>query len=151
MSVLSTYNPLKMIWLPGAEIAQPKGIIVIVGPNSSGKTLFLRDIEKYLLTGTPNFIVCQSLAAQRPDNYQSLVDELIAKNYLQQVPGQPNQYRTYVPFMVPRRPTNKTSVSHLRHRHSRKPTTILYPREPETIRVGLVLSASPWSHRSTSI
>src|SRR5262245_35016614 len=104
MSVFSSYNPLKTIWLPGTEIAEPKGIIVVVGPNSSGKTLFLRDIERYLLTGTSNFIVCQSLAVQRPDNYQGLVDELIAKNYLQQVPGQPQSYRTYVPLMIQRAP-----------------------------------------------
>jgi hypothetical protein len=104
MSVLSAYNPLKTVWIPGAEITQPKGIIVVVGPNSSGKTLFLRDMEKYLLTGTQGFVVCQALAPQRPADYQALVDELLAKNYLQQVPGQPQQYRTYVPFMMQRGP-----------------------------------------------
>jgi hypothetical protein len=104
MSILSTYNPLKTIWLPGAEITEPRGIIVVVGPNSSGKTLFLRDVEKYLLTGTQGFVVCQTLAAQRPADYQGLIDELIAKNYLQQVPGKPQQYQTYAPFMMQRAP-----------------------------------------------
>lgn len=80
MSALSDYNPLKAIWLPEAEIEGPRGIIVIVGPNSSGKTLFLQDIEKYLLTGVPTFIVCQGIASQRPANYKAFVDELLAKN-----------------------------------------------------------------------
>jgi hypothetical protein len=100
MSTLSQYNPLKTIWVSGAEITAPKGIIVIVGPNSSGKTLFLRDIQQYLLTGIPNFIVCQDIAPQRPDNYQELIDDLIAKNYLQ--PMMHEHYRTYVPFMLQR-------------------------------------------------
>ena len=109
MSVLAAYNPLKTIWLPGAELTQPKGIIVVVGPNSSGKTLFLRDIEKYLLTGTQGFVICQALAPQRPADYQGLIDELLAKNYLQQAPGQPQHYRTYVPFMMQRAPNEQNA------------------------------------------
>ena len=109
MSVLSAYNPLKTIWLPGAEVTQPKGIIVVVGPNSSGKTLFLRDIEKYLLTGTHGFVVCQAIAPQRPANYQGMIDELLAKNYLQPAPGQPQHYRTYVPFMMQRAPNEQNA------------------------------------------
>ena len=106
MSVLAQYNPLKTLWIPGAEIAEPQGIIVVVGPNSSGKTLFLRDIETYLLTGISTFVVCQGIAPQRPNDYQSFVDELIARNYLQQLPGNDKQYRTYVPFMSQKGPTN---------------------------------------------
>jgi type II secretory pathway predicted ATPase ExeA len=82
MSALAKYNPLKALWLPGAEIGDPQGVIVVVGPNSSGKTLFLRDIENYLLTGTQAVIVCKGLTPQKPANYQEFVDELIAKNYV---------------------------------------------------------------------
>ena len=106
MSVLAKYNPLKSIWLPGAEITDPQGIIVVVGPNSSGKTLFLRDIENYLLTGTPSFVVCQGLAPQKPADFQSFVDELIARNYLQPLPGHEGLYRTYVPFMKQKGPND---------------------------------------------
>src|SRR5262245_21516278 len=98
MSALAKYNPLKAVWLPGAEIREPRGIVVVVGPNSSGKTLFLRDVENYLLTGTQGFVVCQGIEPQKPDDYQAFVDELLARNYLQPMPGQANQYRTYVPL-----------------------------------------------------
>lgn len=104
MSALAKYNPLKSVWIPGAEIPRPQGIIVVVGPNSSGKTLFLRDIEKYLLTGTQGFVVCQSIAPDKPSDYQGFVAELIARNYLQPMPGQDKHYRTYVPFMAQRNP-----------------------------------------------
>jgi hypothetical protein len=99
MSALSSYNPLKTLWIPGAEITEPSGIIVIVGPNSSGKTLLLRDILNYLLTGTPKFIVCQGIKPQRPVDYQPFIDELIERHYLQELPDHPGQFRTYVPFM----------------------------------------------------
>jgi ABC-type cobalamin/Fe3+-siderophores transport system ATPase subunit len=106
MSELTNYNPLKKIWLPGAEIDDPQGIIIVVGPNSSGKTLFLRDIENYLLSGTPSFVVCKGVAAQKPSDFQAFVDDLIAKNLLQVTPAQAmfggqgvEHYRTNVPLM----------------------------------------------------
>jgi ABC-type cobalamin/Fe3+-siderophores transport system ATPase subunit len=115
MSILATYNPLKTVWIPGAEIADPQGIVVVVGPNSSGKTLFLRDIEGFLLTGQQGFVVCESIAPQRPSDYQGFVDELIAKNYLQQVPGQDSHYRTYLPFLTSKGP---------KETHQRSPFTL---------------------------
>lgn len=99
MSLISDYNPLKSISLPGADITKPEGIIVVVGPNSSGKTLFLRDIESYLLTGQSGFVVCKSLAAIRPAKFKEFIDELIEHHYLQAIPNQEKQYRTYVPFL----------------------------------------------------
>ena len=65
-SALSDYNPLKLISLPGVELANPEGIIVIVGPNSSGKTLFLRDIERFLLAGVCEHIVCKRIVVRKP-------------------------------------------------------------------------------------
>src|SRR5690606_20389571 len=84
----------------GAEIANPQGVIVVVGPNSSGKTLFLKDIENYLLTGKSGWVVCEGLAATRPEAFRPFVEELIARNYLQPIPNQGNQCRTNVPFLV---------------------------------------------------
>ncbi len=118
MSILSAYNPLKTIWLPGseAEISQPKGIIVVVGPNSSGKTLFLRDIDNYLLTGNPNFVVCHNLAAQMPDNYQGLVKELIANKSFRPASSDlhPAQYRRFDAFLkseLTKEDNNRRSVT----------------------------------------
>jgi len=100
MSLLSHYSPLKGIWLPGVELVNPKGVVVVVGPNSSGKTLFLRDIENYLLTGESSFVVCEAIAAAKPDVLVEFVDDLIKQNYLQPIPGNSDHYRTFVPFFT---------------------------------------------------
>lgn len=100
MSFISDYNPLKSISIPGAELTRPEGIIIGVGPNSSGKTFFLRDVENYLLTGQCGFVVCNSLTANRPAKFKEFVDELIENHYLQPLPNQDKQYRTYVPFLM---------------------------------------------------
>jgi hypothetical protein len=110
MSLISDYNPLKSIWIPGAEIAKPEGIIVVVGPNSSGKTLFLKDIENYILTGKTDRVVCEGFTANRPAQFKPFVDELIERRYLQPLHNQQNQYRTHVPFLAqvtPNRPHNR--------------------------------------------
>lgn len=107
MSEFAKYNPLKTIWIPGAEIADPKGIVVVVGPNSSGKTLLLRDIENYLRKGLPNFVVCQGIAADKPTDCSAFLEELVARNYVQQVPGQEKAYRSFVPYMRERGPNNE--------------------------------------------
>ena len=107
MSFLAQYNPLKAIWLPGAELAAPHGVIVLVGPNSSGKSLFLRDIETSLLSGTNKLVVCQGIAQQRPNNFQDFVNELVANDYVREVPGHDGTYRAYVPFLSPKGPGNE--------------------------------------------
>src|SRR4051812_12665695 len=101
MSKLSEYNPLRVIELAGATIKNPKGLVVVVGPNSSGKTLFLRDIRNYLTTGNPQFVVCRAMAANKPDNPKVLLADLVERGYVQSVPGHDQTYRNYLPTLLP--------------------------------------------------
>src|SRR4051794_16432288 len=101
-SVLSEYNPLGSVFIPGVEMLAPHGIVVIVGPNSSGKTLLLRDIERFLLTGQTEFIVCNGLTARMPPDIGALIDELIARRYIQEIERQgvnQGRYQVLIPFM----------------------------------------------------
>jgi hypothetical protein len=111
MSAIAKYNPLKNISMPGAEVVDPKGIVVVVGPNSSGKTHFLRDIEHFLLTGMQRSIVCTRIDAQKPTYHQDFINELVEANYIRPIRQAKDQYQTYVPFMTPKR----TDQSHQRH------------------------------------
>ncbi len=80
MSLLSDYNPLAKIKIAGHIIENPSGVIVVVGPNSSGKTLFLKDIERYLLTGNSGGVVCNSIDPQPPADAEELFHELHARH-----------------------------------------------------------------------
>ena len=82
MTTLSNYNPIRSIVVPGDELLKVEGIVVIVGPNSSGKTLFLQDIEKFLCKGEVNFIVCNSIVPQIPDDIGVLFQDLVALNFI---------------------------------------------------------------------
>ena len=51
MSNLVDYNPLKSIAIPNVGRVQPLDLVVVIGPNSSGKTQMLKDIQGRLLGG----------------------------------------------------------------------------------------------------
>jgi hypothetical protein len=106
MSKLADYNPLAKLKFGGIEI-DPSGLIVITGPNSSGKTHLLRDIEKYLLTGVPDGVVCKHVNPRRPDDpgvlFQDLLDRQLIRN-IQAGQGQTtDQFETYLPRFSRRR------------------------------------------------
>ena len=56
MDKLVDFNPLTSLAIPNVEKVQPRGLVVIIGPNSSGKTQTLRDIQSRLL-GQPRTLV----------------------------------------------------------------------------------------------
>jgi predicted ATP-binding protein involved in virulence len=98
MSTLADYNPLASIKLPGAVIENPSGLIIVIGPNSSGKTLFLRDIQEYLMTGNQKFIVCENVGARKPANIQTFLQDLRRVNAIREAQSPPNHYVVYLNF-----------------------------------------------------
>jgi energy-coupling factor transporter ATP-binding protein EcfA2 len=84
MSRIADYNPLVAIKIPGVpgEI-KTTGLVVIVGPNSSGKTLLLRDIENILTGNESKPIVCQDALLARPDDLGALLDDLLTNKLLE--------------------------------------------------------------------
>jgi Cation transporter/ATPase, N-terminus len=66
MEKLVEFNPLKSIAIPNVGKVQPRGLVVIIGPNSSGKTQTLRDIQARLLGQPRKLVVCDEVEVQRP-------------------------------------------------------------------------------------
>jgi hypothetical protein len=97
MSHLSDYNPLAGIKIAGLTIENPSGVIVVVGPNSSGKTLFLKDIERYLLTGDAGGVVCNSIDPKPPTDAGELFHELHARHLIRK--DQQQQFQVNLPHL----------------------------------------------------
>lgn len=100
MSKLADYNPIKSIKIANVELSAPRGVIVVVGPNSSGKTLCLEDIEAKLTTGHSGGIVSREMVVQGPANIDTFVDDLLKLGFIRSSPGGgPNSFSTYLPFL----------------------------------------------------
>jgi hypothetical protein len=99
MSRIAEYNPLHAVRVPGADghvlEVETKGLFVIVGPNSSGKTLFLKDIENALLATGEQPVVCTEVFLQRPADCNSFVQDLLAQGLVQA--GEPGHVKIASP------------------------------------------------------
>src|SRR6266581_1873813 len=79
MTALADYNPILTVALPGTELNKPKGLVVVVGPNSSGKTLFLRDIEGAVVGIGQRPIVCSGIRLEKPaGTFDQFVERMCA-------------------------------------------------------------------------
>jgi energy-coupling factor transporter ATP-binding protein EcfA2 len=88
MSTLADYNPLAQIVLPNNLSISPRGLIVLVGPNSSGKTQFLTDIASHLAGHTTRrSVVCSSITSQAPSDPAAFLNDLIKRRYLLEIPN----------------------------------------------------------------
>ena len=87
MSTVATYNPLKRIRLPGAVIEDPAGLIIVIGPNSSGKTLFLNDIQNHLSGSQEPLVVCKSFAVNKPTSLGDYLNDLVENHLLKKMPN----------------------------------------------------------------
>lgn len=111
MSSLSEYNPLAQISIKDVHLIAPKGIVLVVGPNSSGKSLFLKDIDNYLTLGTNRFTVCSEILGNMPLHFDTFFEDLVRRNYLRLVPGHNDQFRTYIPFFGSKDINNRQRVA----------------------------------------
>jgi len=68
MENLFNLNPLKSIAIPNIGTLVPRGLIVVIGPNSCGKTQFLKDIQRRMMgIGlSQRTVVCDDIALKRP-------------------------------------------------------------------------------------
>lgn len=79
---LEDFNPLKGLTLPGAKAISTSGLILIVGPNSSGKTQLLKDIHASLLGQPRNLVVAQEVTVSKPSSFDELVECLEREGYI---------------------------------------------------------------------
>lgn len=75
------YQPLKSVKLPGVDIS-PKGLILVVGPNSSGKTQLLKDIHALLAGEQRKSIVCEQIIVDKPADLNAFLNDLEDRQYL---------------------------------------------------------------------
>lgn len=82
MSTLFEFNPLKSIAVPNVGRIVPKGLVLVIGPNSAGKTQLLRDIHGRMLGNARRLVVCDDIEISRPPSLELLLDMLFAENHI---------------------------------------------------------------------
>lgn len=82
MSRLLDLNPLKSIAVPNVGRLEPKGLILVIGPNSAGKTQFLRDIQGRVLGQARRLVVCDDVEISRPPSLDELLNVLFANQHI---------------------------------------------------------------------
>src|SRR5213594_2702022 len=82
MAKLVDFNPLKSIAMPNVGRVLPRGLVVIIGPNSAGKTQMLKDIQERVLGQPRKLVVCEDIELQRPPDLDPLLDVLYAERHI---------------------------------------------------------------------
>jgi hypothetical protein len=103
---LSGYNPLSSINIHATSIS-PTGLIVVVGPNCSGKTQLLRDIQRTLLADGSSLVVAKTIRVCLPPNGEQFVRDLIQEGYARSQPNNPENIELCAPFRGTGSPTGK--------------------------------------------
>jgi hypothetical protein len=81
MDKLTDYKPLETVKLPGLGELDCSGLILVVGPNSSGKTQFLQDLYRTMIGEARDLVVAQVLRIRKPD-YESLFKCLTDEGFI---------------------------------------------------------------------
>jgi hypothetical protein len=66
MKLLSDFKPLGRVLLPGLGDLQCSGLIVLVGPNSSGKSQLLQDVYQRLAGEPRQLVVAKEVRIEKP-------------------------------------------------------------------------------------
>jgi len=85
MEHLSDFKPLERVTLPEIGDLRCSGLILVVGPNSSGKSQFLQDL--YLrLSGQPRaLVVSTDIRIRKPENYELFIQCLESEGYFETI------------------------------------------------------------------
>ena len=81
MQKLSDFKPLSHLSLPDLGQIDCSGLIVVVGPNSSGKSQLLHDLHKRLTGEHRALVVASSLRLDKP-NFEQFLECLALLCYL---------------------------------------------------------------------
>lgn len=91
MKKLSDFKPLRRVSLPGIGDLNCAGLVLIVGPNSAGKSQFLKDIFHRLSGEARTLVVADEIEISKPD-YEPFIRCLENEGYFetkQDANGQP--------------------------------------------------------------
>ena len=96
MEKLTDFKPIKKLTLPDIGELQCSGLLVIVGPNSSGKSQFLRDIREKISGEPRDLVVASDLDVDTPD-HELFMKCLKAEGYIYSI-WDDNDQEQYVPM-----------------------------------------------------
>jgi AAA15 family ATPase/GTPase len=82
MQKLIDYKPLKKLSISGVENIECSGLIVIVGPNSSGKSQLLQDIYQKLCGVPREPIVAEKIEIDKPSDLNAFLKCLEKDGYI---------------------------------------------------------------------
>lgn len=91
MTLPAVFNPLTSIAVPNIGTIVPRGLIVIIGPNSSGKTQMLKDLQAQLLGQPRELVVCEKIEVGRPVAFEPLIEELCSTGQIRKKFDQNNK------------------------------------------------------------
>jgi AAA domain, putative AbiEii toxin, Type IV TA system len=133
MEHLSDFKPLEQVALPEIGDLRCSGLILVVGPNSSGKSQFLQDL--YLrLCGQPRaLVVSTDIRIRKPENYDSFIQCLESEGYFETIIDDSGNHQ-WIPrttFLGSGQPVNPLQRSQAQSWHSSYvPTTDPKERRP---------------------
>ena len=81
MEKLTDFKPIQKLVLPGIGELTCQGLTIIVGPNSSGKSQFLRDINEKISGNPRELVVAESIELENID-YTTFLKCLKAEGYI---------------------------------------------------------------------
>ncbi len=99
MERLADFQPIKKLTLPGLGDLDCSGLVLIVGPNSSGKTQLLRDIKEKISGEPRDLVVATAIEIETPDQ-DSFLRCLKAEGYLSSIWAD-NDEEQFVPRTTP--------------------------------------------------
>lgn len=82
MEKLSDFKPLERVTLPEVGELRCAGLVLVVGPNSSGKTQFLQDLFRRLIGEPRTLVVASDVRVSKPD-YEPFIRCLESEGYFQ--------------------------------------------------------------------
>jgi hypothetical protein len=82
MEKLSDFKPLERVLLPGLDELDCSGLIILVGPNSCGKTQFLRDLYERVRGELRQLVVAQDIRLRKPE-YEPFLSCLEREGYVE--------------------------------------------------------------------
>lgn len=110
MATILDFNPLKSIAVPNVGRIEPKGLVLVIGPNSAGKTQFLRDIQSRMLGQDRNLVVCDDIEIVRPSDLDTFLEVLLAEKHIQRRVDEQN--RVYLEPQIPDFGSSKSQWSY---------------------------------------
>jgi hypothetical protein len=91
MDRLSDFKPLAKVSLPDVGNIPCSGLTLVVGPNSSGKSQFLRDLYQRLCGEERALVVASDVQLNKPSDYKSFINMLESEGLFETFVDQNNR------------------------------------------------------------